>query len=182
MELFLFSLKISTFCTAGMAVLLGVLVTPRLYMAWRRMRLMTCSMPCQDAQQVRFRIGEAFKGMGQPGPSQPDGSFAVEPANWRKKFGLKPITVVFSQPNLAVVTGQAQILKPFAGSQKLPLSLVPDSTFGAYLKSFRKPFYGLMGFVYVGLFLAIMIGDPDHLATHKPGAPAKSVAVMQQGR
>ena len=182
MELFLFSLKISALIVAGFAALVSITAGPRFYILWRRTRMMTLSMPCTDPLQARFRISEAFKGLGSPTTPGMNGSFTIEPAGWRKMIGLKPITVDFPQPQLAFIRGQANALKNFARSAQLPLVPAPNSSFGDYFKPMTKWIYGFLAVAFVGIFLLILINDPNHIATRHAQVPTASSTRPEESR
>jgi len=170
MNLFLFSFKIAALITAMMAFILVIAGTPRLWSMWRRLRLVTLSLPCQDPANLHLRLGQALKFIGQPTSLQADGSFTVEPSNWRKKFGITPVTVAYPQTHMALITGQSAILKGFAGREGVQLSPVPNSSFGLFLKPWSKRLYWFLGIAFIALFLAIFLVDPNHIAARTHAA------------
>ncbi len=168
MEILLRSLALSALITGGFSLFLAIALIPRLYKIWKQQRIMQLAMPCQDAEQARFRIVEAFKGIGEPTAPETNGSFRYEPSSWRRKFGLAPVAIDFPQPQLALLTGQQTILTMLAAKQKLPLVPAPDSpNFGLYLKRKAKLAYWFSGSVFVILFLLFAIVAPPGIAPRK---------------
>jgi hypothetical protein len=161
METLLHSLELSALITGGITLFMCLAIIPRLHTLWRTKRPVRISMPCQDAEEARFRVAEALKPIGQATVPMADGSFTIEPSKWRRQFGITTIVVNFPEPRLALISGQAGVLKGFAKSQKLPLLASSDSNFGAYLKRKSKWFYWSAGSVFVLFFLLIAIHDPQ---------------------
>jgi hypothetical protein len=159
METLLHSLEVSALITGGITLFMCLALIPRLHTLWKTKRQVKISMPCQDAEQARFRISEVFKSIGQATAPTANGSFTIEPAKWRRQLGITTISVIFPEPRLALISGQTGVLKLLAKSQKLPLLADSNATFGAYLKGKIKWPYWATGCMFVVLFLLIAIHD-----------------------
>jgi hypothetical protein len=154
------SLAVSAVATGILGVILGFSFAVRAHSIWRRNRPVQVNLPCQDAQEARFRLMEHLKfGFQAPPPS--DGPFTIEPSNWRKKFGASPVTVTFPQPRIALVTGSSAYLSTLARRQKLALMPAPGSpTYWQWLKPKSKYFFLFLALVFIAIFLLIL-NDPN---------------------
>jgi len=171
----LYSLKVSLIVTGIFSFVLGTTLPLRLHTIWKGMRLARIPMPCQDAEPVRFRVAEAFKMIGKATPPITNGSFTIEPSNWRKQLGVRAVTVDFPEPGLAMITGPAGVLGGFARRQKLPLQTAPGApTYGMYLKQKMKPFVWLLGNVFVAVFLTVAIANPP-----RPGSRSRVAIAVE---
>jgi hypothetical protein len=180
MATLLHALYAAFLATSALALIICLGTFTRIYPLWKARRGVTLSLPFSDLEELRFRVAEAFKFVGQPTPSSANGSFAIEPTNWRKKFGLRPITVSLIQPNLALISSQGSVLNAFARSQKLPVVPDPNNTFAKFLKRKAKWFYLPVAGAFAVVFVLVMVNDPQGEPTHaKPSPIARSYAPAQ---
>ncbi len=169
------SLELAGLITGAITLFLCLAVIPRLHTIWKARRGVSLSMPFQDVEELRFRVSEALKSIGTLTPSSANGSFAIEPSKWRKRAGVRPVTVDLIDPHLALVSSQGPILNGLAKNQKLPLVKDPNNTFGIFLKKQGKWFGWTMGCVFVVIFVLAMVNDSQSSSRSK----AKIVPVEQ---
>lgn len=169
-ETLLFSLKMTCILDGVWAAVFAFAVPLNVYRSWVFTRSTTVTLPCQDREQALGRAVEVFQFTGTLPVPNADGSFIFEAGTQRSTWVRTTALVDFSQPGLVSMTGGATYLKSLAKAEKVPLLPTPGyPSFGRLCFRSYRPHLWWMGFMFVIIFVAGVIGDPQHSVNPHPG-------------